>query len=181
MKKLANGSHSKILMALFIATFLIASCTETTDNNNKQNCNVCLDEKPDTTAFSKDLNSINHFIPLDSALVWTKNFQSQYANILSGAYKGDTAVLPITETYNLKIIDSIIANPETIGLRVYLGMKSDNKVHLILAGVNANGSDPIQQALGNNLSDTTQPQIRRFGGTNAVKTSYVGDDGQRRP
>lgn len=181
MQKLSHRFITANLAGFVVTICMLASCQQTTNTKAGEPCKVCLDEKPDTTAFSKELNSLNHFVSLDSAITWTKNFQGQYANILSGKYRGDSAILPITETYNLKIIDSIIANPQTIGLRVYLGLKSDNKVHLIFAGVDATGSDPIEKALGNGRSDTTQPQIRKFGETQAVKTSYIGDDGQRRP
>lgn len=142
------------------------------NGDSTKNCAVCIPEKPDTSAYSKELNSLDHFVSADSAVIWVRNFRNQYRAILSGKYENDTAFLPLSETFNLKIIDSIIVEPSTIGFRIYPGIKSDNKVHLILAGVDYNGVDAIQRA-------EAERRVQRFAPPPPAGT--VGESGQRNP
>lgn len=174
-------NFATLMLITFTLTAGLFSCKTGGGNNQGEPCKVCLDEKQDTTAFSNQLNAINHFVSVDSALVWTRNFQNQYQSIIDGKHIGDTAFLPITETFNLKIVDSIIAQPSTIGLRIYLGLKSDNKVHVILAGVDANGRDAIRDALGQNTGNNNGTTMLRFAAPPPPGKVYLGEDAQRHP
>lgn len=105
----------------------------------------CVDAKPDTTAYSKELNSVNHVITLERALQLTDNYARNKDSILSGTYGNNKDILPDYETFNLKAIDSLVCQEETIGFRMYLGLDENKKIRLVLAGVDANGVDILQE------------------------------------
>src|SRR6188472_1686717 len=61
----------------------------------------CVDNKPDSTAFSQELNKVNHVISLERALQLTDNYARNKDSILSGAYGSNKDILPDYETFNL--------------------------------------------------------------------------------
>ncbi len=167
LKKSTDLGIMAVLMSI-----LFLSCK----SHNKE-CYLCIEKKPETTDFTRQLNKIDHFVSVDSAMQWTKNFAALSQEILAGQFRGDTTLFPVYETFNLKIIDSIIANPTTIGFRIYLAAKSDNKLHFVITGVDESGRDVVLNAIEGRSSTMQQFQ----GGKQKTSPSAVGETGQRPP
>ncbi|QEC65996.1 hypothetical protein FRZ67_01255 [Panacibacter ginsenosidivorans] len=115
------------------------------DNTHEVVTTSCVDNKADTTGYTKELNGINHVITLQRALELTDNYARNKDSILSGAYGSSKDILPDYETFNLKAIDSLVCQEATVGFRMYLGLDENKKIRLVLAGVDANGEDILQQ------------------------------------
>ena len=144
----------------------------------------CVDNKPDSTAFSQELNKVNHVISLERALQLTDNYARNKDSILSGAYGSNKDILPDYETFNLKSIDSLVCQEETIGFRMYLGLDENKKIRLVLAGVDANGEDILQE------TRRSKGMLKQNGLTTVAaapppapetKNTLLLEDGQRHP
>lgn len=166
---------------LLVAGSLI-SCKEPTHEVVTQSC---ADTKPDTTGYTKELNNINHVISLEKALQLTDNYARSKDVLLSGKYGDQKELLPDYETFNLQSIDSLMCQDETVGFRIYLGLDENNKIRLVLAGVDANGMDLLQE---------TRQQKGAFNKKNRMittaaappppatsKNTLLLEDGQRHP
>ena len=129
------------IAVLCCSTFLF-SCK---DGTHEVVTTSCVDNKPDSTDYSQQLNKVNHVISLERALELTDNYARNKDSILSGAYGSSKDILPDYETFNLKSIDSLVCQEQTIGFRMYLGLDENKKIRLVLAGVDANGVDVLQE------------------------------------
>jgi uncharacterized glyoxalase superfamily protein PhnB len=93
------------------------------------------------THMFKKVATLNHYIHADDAKDWIARFEEQAENIVNGQFEGQGSLLPFSETFNPETIRQIINKPHIKGFRIYLGMDSENKVRMILAGVNEQGHD----------------------------------------
>jgi hypothetical protein len=137
MKQQNNRRNLYVLAAVctVMAGILLSSCTE-----NKPR------EIPDTP-FTKELGNINHRISKDRALAMLRSFDQNADSLLSGRFRGDSLILPISETFNLRAIDSLLAQPGIAGMRAYLSMDpATRRMRLILVGVNGNGKDVLEDS-----------------------------------
>lgn len=130
-------------VAAMLLSSLLFSCK---DVSHEVVTTSCVDNKTDTTGFTKELNNINHVITLEQALQLTDNYARNKDSILSGAYGNNKDILPDYETFNLKAIDSLVCQEATVGFRMYLGLDENKKIRLVLAGVDANGIDALQES-----------------------------------
>ncbi|RYE22428.1 MAG: hypothetical protein EOP51_13280 [Sphingobacteriales bacterium] len=120
---------------------LLTSCTATPGGTT---CSKCIDTKPTPTAFHSTLNEINHVITVDQGSAMVNDFMANQDSLLAPEYRG-RGTLPVYETFNLKAIDSIICQKNTVGFRVYLSMDKQKKVRFVLVGVDGDGKDYIQR------------------------------------
>lgn len=129
------------LMGIFIITItaILSSCTGTGTT-----CSKCIDTKPEPTAFHSTLNAINHVISVDEGSMMVNDFAIYQDSLLAPTYRG-TGTLPVYETFNLKAIDSIICQKNTIGFRIYMAMDKQKKVRFVLVGVDGDGKDYLQR------------------------------------
>jgi hypothetical protein len=137
-----RGLGNSVAFILLSSSFLL-SCK---DETHEVVTTSCVDNKPDSTGYTRELNNINHVITLQRALELTENYARNKDSILSGAFGTSKDLLPDYETFNLKSIDSLVCQDETIGFRMYLGLDENKKIRLVLAGVDANGEDVLQQS-----------------------------------
>ena len=168
-------------VALLIAGSLI-SCKEVKHEVVTQSC---ADTKADTTGYTKELNNINHSISLERALQLTDNYARSKDIILSGKYGDQKELLPDYETFNLQSIDSLMCQDETVGFRIYLGLDENNKIRLVLAGVDANGIDLLQETRQQKGALNTQKSMRATAAAPppppSSKNTLLLEDGQRHP
>lgn len=175
-------------LALAAASLLLVttSCTETTNNQdgNKSGmmpaygdggtggCVKCIDNKPAATTFSTELNAIDHTIPLEQAMTMIQHFNDSKTAVVNEAF-GTADVLPMYETFNLKAIDSIICQPNTIGFRIYMAMDDQQKARFVLVGVDGDGKDVIQRVNNDpaNIATLSTQEV----------SVYVAEAGQRWP
>ena len=117
-----------ILGTLAFTLAIFASCNDTPDNT-----------KPPATDFSRKLDSINHFFPLDKARLLADAFKMNKDSLKFGR---DSYSIPFSETFNLATITRLTESKNCVGLRIYYGLdNADKKVKLMIVGVDANGYD----------------------------------------
>lgn len=85
-----------------------------------------------------------HFVTLDDAKALTTNFQSKKEQILDAAFQGQE-VLPTCETFERSAFDALLAQTGVEKIRIYLGMDSNNKVKMVIAGVDSGDNDMLPQ------------------------------------
>lgn len=166
----SKTKKSLLVASFFLSMFWLSSCGENPSENTNsketlmakgaemQDPVKCIDNKPAPTPFSDTVNGLNHDIPLQQALDMTNRYNQMHENILLPEFRGKK-VMPLTETFNLKAIDEILCQPNTVAFRTYLGMDSGNKVRVIFVGVNPNGEDII----GSGGTITDNPRIAEAG------------------
>lgn len=87
-------------------------------------------------------SGVTHFISLSQAIAMTKKFRDEKENILIPELHG-MGILPICESFNREVFDTILGQNGCMGIRCYLGMGPDLKVRLIIVGVNAENEDML--------------------------------------
>ena len=134
------GKRNALISIVVAVMAILSSCTGSTDTT----CSKCIDTKPAPTAFHNTLNAINHVISVDEGSMMVNDFAIYQDSLLAPAYRG-RGTLPIYETFNLKAIDSIICQKNTIGFRIYMAMDKQKKVRFVLVGVDGDGKDYLQR------------------------------------
>jgi hypothetical protein len=135
-------------------------------------CQKCIDNKPPPTAFSQQVNSLNHYIPLADAVGMVSRFAANPDIMLSPEMRGRN-IIPQHETFNLKLIDSLICQKKAVAFRIYNAKTPDGKLHMVLVGVDGDGQDIIQS----NISNPTGASVF----TAEDHSILVGEAGQRWP
>lgn len=105
---------------------------------------------------------MSQFISLSTAEDMTTLFRNQRENILKTEYQGDN-LLPICETFDREVFDTLLARTGCESLRIYYGMSEDFKIHAIIVSVDENGADILPPESLNNEDD------------------YIGENGNRCP
>ena len=125
---LTKKNISFTLGMLAFTLVVVASCNDTADT-----------PKPPATEFSRKLDSINHFFPLDKAHLLADVFKANKDSLKFGS---DSYAIPFSETFNMDMIRQLTALKNCVGLRIYYGLDNgDKKVKLMIVGVDANGFD----------------------------------------
>lgn len=106
-----------------------------------------LNNKPEPTPFSTELNSLNHLIPISEGATMVQNFSGVRETMLAPGYSNDA--LPLYETFNLQAVHDILVQPTAVGFRVYLGMDATQKIRVVMVGVDPDGMDIIQRYQNN--------------------------------
>lgn len=130
-------------IAAFMAVFAMVGLTACKSGDGT--CESCIDKKAAPGEYATALNTINHYIPNNEARVMTERFKANMDSIHLGDANG-TTLFPVYETFNLQTIDSILCQQHTVGLRIYMAMDKDNKVHLVLVGAHEDGKDVLMKA-----------------------------------
>ena len=81
-----------------------------------------------------------NFISLQTARDMTTNYRSGKENMLKTALQNQ-GYLPICETFGRAAFDTILSDSNCTKVRVYLCFGSNNKVRVLVVGVNANDED----------------------------------------
>lgn len=93
-----------------------------------------------------------NFITLQQAIQMTGSFRSNKEVILSNPYK-DRNILPVCETFDRAAFDSVLAQPDCAGLRVYFGMDENNLIKAIVVGVNSKNEDIVPVGAGGMMEE----------------------------
>jgi hypothetical protein len=89
---------------------------------------------------STPLNELTHRISLEKAIKMTTLYRQQKDMVLKHDYFGRD-ILPLSETFDRKAFDALLAQPGCTAVRVYFSMDDTLKLHLIAVGVNDNNQD----------------------------------------
>lgn len=136
---------TKFSMAVMFATSItlllaLGSCTNDADKK-------CCQGYTGKVTNEQSLKLVNkcHFLSKDSIEMWTKKYE-EYKKKLGSDKDSITAVMDKMSagflrsgslSFNSCIIKKIICNEKSIGLRVLYGIGADNRIHIILVGINA--------------------------------------------
>jgi hypothetical protein len=82
----------------------------------------------------------NQFISLAKAKQLTGKFKADKDKIVKDEFKGKH-LLPTSETFDRSAIDVLLQLPGCVSLRIYFGMEEDEKISLVIVGVDAEGKD----------------------------------------
>ena len=96
----------------------------------------CLAQRPTTnTAFDvRDLEKINHRITPEQAKALTSKYSSD-----RNSWSKKT--MPLSEAFNKRALDSLLNQPNCVGMRICFGIDPDGQVRLVLYGINDQGKD----------------------------------------
>lgn len=165
--KLSMAATAIISFTLLLA---ISSC----NNDSDGNCGPGYTGEV-TNKDAKALVDKCHFLSKDSIELWTNKY-AEYKKRL-GSDK-DTIAMAMDKmsagflrggsaSFNSCIIKKLIGNEKSVGLRVLYGIGSDNRIHIILVGINAGDysnlyvdakdccSETLNKKLGAQSSDAT--------------------------
>ena len=131
-----------------VALLALSSCT------NPSDCKKCIEDKP-SGEFATLINAKNHFITNKEASTMTEAFKNNITMFQTETSGNVNEVFPLAETFNLKTIDSILCQENTVGLRVYLALGEDKKVHFVLVGAHPDGKDVLMTSDRANASQET--------------------------
>jgi hypothetical protein len=88
---------------------------------------------------------MDHFISLTTAAEKTARFRTYCEEILKEEYQGQN-LLPMSETYDRGVFDTLLAKTEATAVRIYYGMDESLKIHAIIVAVNENNEDILPGA-----------------------------------
>jgi hypothetical protein len=83
---------------------------------------------------------MSSFITLEEAILMTSTYQKLSEVLLEPAYRNKD-VLFYSESFEAAQVSEILQREGCIGLRVYLGMDPEQKIHAILVGTDEKGED----------------------------------------
>ena len=132
--KQANIVIASLLAAVTISGVIASSCSNPPKTTGKE---ACIPVPPDTSALGK----IDHFIALDQIDEFKKDFLPQRDSV---SIKNPNLYIPVSEAFNKAALIDILKDPESVGIRIYYGLKKGdkrNEFRLILVGVNEQGKD----------------------------------------
>lgn len=90
-------------------------------------------------------------ISLSTAAEMTSDYRDQKTNILKVGVAAD--VLPICETFDRDVFDTVLAKSGCVGIRAYLAMDSNNKIKFVFVGVNDQDEDLLPSGHSPNSDD----------------------------
>ena len=100
---------------------------------------------------NQTIGNKSHLITLPVAAAMNKLYREQKRNILNAGINPD--VLPICETFTRDDIDSILAQPGCVALRIYFGMHDNMNISPVIVGVNDTGDDMVKEGTDNLIVD----------------------------
>ena len=104
-------------------------------------------------SLSKDLQQINHEIPLDKAVEMTRRFRNDNSKILQQDYSKS---LPQSEIFDKSAFEKLVGLPGCVGIRAYFGVDDKNDVRLIFVGVNDKNEDILPGGGGGSIVEFGQ-------------------------
>ena len=88
------------------------------------------------------MSTSRHLISLETAKKFTKDFRDKKKKILKDEY-GNKNTIPLSETFDRDAFDYILSQQGCVGIRVYFGMNTEERVNLIIVGVNDKNEDIV--------------------------------------
>ena len=85
---------------------------------------------------------MSNFITLTIAKQVTLSYRQNKETILATTYQNQN-ILALSETFSRTDIELLLNQSGCMGIRIYPGMDTSDKVHAILVGVNENDEDMI--------------------------------------
>ena len=183
MKFRLNPGMALLLTIAFAASLTFNSCK---DDDDKKNCEGYTGKITDARADS--LVKRCHFLSKDSIELWVKRYEAykerlnrkpDYRTDNKDTANANTAEMKASMddvakrflmggsvSYNSCLIKKILCDKNSIGLRVLYGIGADNRIHIILVGIQPDYSnlyvdgedccpDPLNKTLGAGLTSAT--------------------------
>lgn len=131
MKKFDSSNKLLIIVVVAIAIYTMPSCKV-----------ACLLQDPvPLSPYATDLRNANHFLDSLTARSWIERYKAYKDSICNNAVGVHTPVLiDSSESFNRALIQQILCLKNCIGLRVFQGMDTNYKVHILLGGIDQYGN-----------------------------------------
>jgi hypothetical protein len=135
---------------------------------------------------AEDLRSRTHFIPLETANRYIKNFHKNRTALIPKDLQEEdrrVAILPFSETFNIKSVSKLLSRRGCEGLRVHFGLNDHSQVVLVLRAVDGFGNDIVGPVSG---PGKKEPKLMALSantshGNEDNLDTYSLDDSQRVP
>ncbi|GGG93875.1 MULTISPECIES: hypothetical protein [Pedobacter] len=95
---------------------------------------------------AEDLRTRTHFIPLETANRYIESFHKNRSSLIPKELQEEdrrVAILPLSETFNIKSVSKLLSRRGCEGLRVHFGLNDHSQVVLVLRAVDGLGNDII--------------------------------------
>ncbi|RYF91429.1 MAG: hypothetical protein EOO03_01380 [Chitinophagaceae bacterium] len=101
---------------------------------------------------NNSLTGNEHFISLTAAAGMTKAYRTSLPRLLQPDFQ-QAGALALSETFDRRAIDALLAQPGCAGIRIYYGLDEHLKIHAVLVGVDATNADILASATGRTVAD----------------------------
>lgn len=119
------------------------------------------------TTLNTPLPEKSHLISLEKAKSMTSIYRANRETILSKQYQG-MDILPLSETFNRRAFEQLLATTGCAGIRIYYGMDLNLKIHAVAVAVNESNEDLLPDSSGQTATSATDEPV-------------IIDEGQRCP
>ena len=89
---------------------------------------------------------MSQYISLNDAIIMASRYRQERENILAEPFKNQD-ILPLSETMDREVIQTLIDKSGCAHLRIYYGMDEELKVHAIFVPVDSNNADILPVAI----------------------------------
>lgn len=133
--------------------------TETKSAGNTANTAMRLvNNAVEPTTSACGVSSTNHFISLQYARQLVNNYQIASRTPGRVCQLFDQGGWVLSETFPAAVIQAILSQPGCCRFRIYNGIDTDKRLHLVIVGVNSMGRDVLRSTLtGPAASNTNEP------------------------
>jgi hypothetical protein len=87
------------------------------------------------------------------------NYRANLASVLNGTYKGDTTLMPFSETFDKSILEQLLAQDGLAGVRIYMCMGANGKIKMLLVGTDRDGKDILQPGSREGREKDNKPKM----------------------
>lgn len=115
----------------------------------------------------------SHRIPLDKAKEMARRYLAKKKEILKPEYAGQNILIDC-ETFNRDAFDSILAQKDCAGIRIYFGMDENSSLRAIIVGVNSKNQNILPQSM---VSPTPTASISADSLAGPDPDGYIAEDG----
>lgn len=110
------------------------------------------------TTLNTPLPENSHVISLDKAKSMTSAYRANREKVLSKENQGQD-ILPLSETFNRRAFEQLMATPGCAGIRIYYGMDQHLKIHAVAVAVNESNEDLLPNSSGQAATSATDEPV----------------------
>lgn len=163
-----NNLKFQLWAGIFCCLTLCSACKRdnATIPTNEASTRARMETTATAVSTTCGTSATNHIISLAYAYQLVNNYRiaSRMPGRVCQLY--DQGGWVLAETFPASVIESLLSQPNVCSFRIYNGLDTDNRQHLVLVGVDQNGLDALSRnapstppAAGYNANDVTTTEI----------------------